>query len=280
MVSGLPHLCAVPGVAMAAPRFAEVLIATWNVNSLGARMPRVEEWLELWSPEVVCLQETKMSDSKFPALDFQRLGYECFHHGEGRWNGVAILSRVGLEDPVAGFEDDDEPDVDARVAWATCAGVRVASVYVPNGRELGHDHYRYKLDWLERLRRNLESRYHPDVPLVVLGDWNVTPTDDDVWDPAAFEGSTHVSEPERSAIAALRDWGLVDTLRDRYPDAGIYSYWDYRNGDFHKRRGMRIDYLLSTPALAATNVADLVDRNARKGTKPSDHAPVIGEFDR
>lgn len=243
-------------------------------------MPRVEEWLETWSPEVVCLQETKMSDAKFPALDFQRLGYDSFHHGEGRWNGVAVLSRVGIEDPVAGFEDDDEPDVDARIAWATCAGVRVASVYVPNGRELGHDHYRYKLDWLARLRRNLESRYRPDQPLVVLGDWNVTPTDDDVWDPAAFEGSTHVSEPERNAIAALRDWGLVDTMRERYADAGIYSYWDYRNGDFHKRRGMRIDYLLATPALAATSVADLVDRNARKGTKPSDHAPVLGDFDR
>lgn len=257
-----------------------MLIATWNVNSLGARLPRVQEWLTEWSPEVLCLQETKMADAKFPALDFRRLGYDSFHHGEGRWNGVAILSRVGIEDPVAGFEDGDEPDPDARIAWATCGGVRVGSVYVPNGRELGHDHYRYKLDWLARLRRNLEDNYTPDEPLVVLGDWNVAPTDDDVWDPAAFEGSTHVSGPERDAIAALRHWGLVDTLRERYTDRGIYSYWDYRNGDFHQRRGMRIDYLLATPALAGGSVADLVDRNARKGTKPSDHAPVLGEFDR
>lgn len=255
-----------------------MLIATWNVNSLNARMPRVTEWIDQVRPDVLCLQETKMSDAQFPALAFTELGYDSVHHGEGRWNGVAILSRVGLEEPVSGFPDDEEPDPDARIVWATCAGVRVASVYVPNGRELDHDHYRYKLAWLARLRRVLDG-HEPDELLAVLGDWNVAPSDDDVWDPAAFVGSTHVSDAERAAIAALEEWGLVDTLRRRYPDGGIYSFWDYRNGDFHKRRGMRIDYVLSTPALAARARADLVDRNARKGTKPSDHAPVLALFD-
>lgn len=256
-----------------------MLVATWNVNSLGARMPRVTEWLEQVRPDVVCLQETKMSDVQFPAVEFASLGYESVHHGQGRWNGVAILSRVGLSDPVDGFDDGDAPDPDARVVWATCAGVRVGSVYVPNGRELGHDHYEYKLGWLERLRRLLAARHDPSEDLVVLGDWNVAPEDIDVWDPAAFEGSTHVSPPEREAVAALRSWGLVDTFRRRYPEPGLFSYWDYRNGDFHKRRGMRIDYLLSSEALAERCRFDLVDRNARKGTKPSDHAPVLAVFD-
>jgi exodeoxyribonuclease-3 len=256
-----------------------VLIASWNVNSLNARMPRVEAWLEEVRPDVLCLQETKMSDAQFPGLDFQRLGYDCAHHGQGRWNGVAVLSRVGLDDVVAGFDDGREPDPDARVLWATCGGVRVASVYVPNGREVGHDHYRYKLDWLGRLRAHLDAHHTPDELLVVLGDWNIAPADDDVWSTAAFEGCTHVTPEERAALDAVKDWGLVDTLRRRFPESGIYSYWDYRAGDFHQRRGMRIDYLLSSTALAERNVADLIDRNARKGTKPSDHAPVLGLFE-
>jgi exodeoxyribonuclease III len=261
------------------PRFAVVLIATWNVNSLNARMPRVEEWLHAVRPDVLCLQETKMSDAQFPAMDFQRLGYDSVHHGQGRWNGVAILSRVGMEDPVYGFEDGADPDPDARIVWARCGGVQVCSVYVPNGRTLEDDHYRYKLEWLARLRAVLDARHDPAEQLVILGDWNVTPEDRDVWDPAAFVGSTHVSAPERDAIASLRSWGLVDTLRERYPEPGIYSYWDYRKGDFHQRRGMRIDYLLSTRPLAERCSVDLVDRNARKGSKPSDHAPVLAVFD-
>ena len=255
-----------------------VRLATWNVNSLKARLFRVEEWLEEVQPDVVCLQETKLADGAFPSMAFQSLGYEAVHHGEGRWNGVAIVSRVGLADPQFGFGPDDD-DPEARLVWATCGGIRVASAYVPNGRELDHDHYRYKLGWLARLRANLDAKYTPDDLLVILGDWNVTPADIDVWSPKAFEGSTHVSPPERDAIATLVEWGLVDTLRERYPEPGIFSYWDYRNGDFHKRRGMRIDYLLSSTALAATCRADLIDRNARKGTKPSDHAPVLAEYD-
>lgn len=256
-----------------------MLVATWNVNSLNARMPRVTEWLEAVSPDVLCMQETKLSDEKFPAMAFTALGYESVHHGEGRWNGVAILSKVGLEDEVRGFDDGGEPDPDARVVWATCGGIRVASVYVPNGRELGHDHYRYKLDWLHRLRSHLDRNHSPDEQLVVLGDWNIAPADDDVWSTAHFQEMTHVSKPERDALDHVKDWGLIDTLRDRFPEPGIYSYWDYRNGDFHKRRGMRIDFLLSSAPLASTCTADLIDRNARKGKKPSDHAPVMAVYE-
>ena len=254
-------------------------IATWNVNSLKARMPRVEEWLAAVQPDVLCLQETKMSDAQFPALELGGMGYETAHHGQGRWNGVAILSRVGLEDVVCGFDDGREPDPDARVVWATCGGVRVASVYVPNGRELTDPHYQYKLDWLGRLRAHLDAHHTPEELLVVMGDWNVIPSDDDVWDPAAFEGATHVSQPERDAVQHVKDWGLVDTLRERYPQPGIYSYWDYRNLDFPKGRGIRIDYLLSSRPLADRCRADLVDRNARKGEKPSDHTPVLAVYD-
>ena len=242
-------------------------------------MERVSEWLSEVQPDVLCMQETKMTDEQFPSLDFLQLGYESVHFGQGRWNGVAILSKVGLTDPLFGFADGREPDVDARIVWATCGGVRICSVYVPNGRELTNDHYTYKLDWFGRLRAHLDANHSPEEKLVILGDFNVAPTDIDVWSPAAFEGGTHVSQPERDALQRLKDWGLVDTLRERYPQDQIYSFWDYRNGDFHKRRGVRIDFLLSTPALAQHCSADLIDRNARKGTKPSDHAPVMGVFD-
>lgn len=256
-----------------------MLIATWNVNSLNARMPRVEEWLAAVQPDVLCLQETKMTDAQFPALEFSGMGYESVHHGQGRWNGVAILSKVGLDDVVYGFDDGRDPDPDARVVWATCGGVRVVSVYVPNGRELTDPHYEYKLDWLGRLRTHLDAHHTPDEYLVVLGDWNVIPTDGDVWSPAAFDGATHVSQPERDAIEHVKDWGLVDTLRERYPEPGIYSYWDYRNLDFPKGRGIRIDYLLSSRALAERCSLDLIDRNGRKGEKPSDHTPVLAVYD-
>jgi exodeoxyribonuclease-3 len=225
------------------------------------------------------MQETKMTDEQFPSLDFLQMGYESVHFGQSRWNGVAILSKVGLSDPLFGFADGREADVDARIVWATCGGVRVCSVYVPNGRELTNDHYTYKLDWLGRLRTHLELNHSPDEQIVIMGDWNVAPEDRDVWSPKAFKGGTHVSQPERDALQRVKDWGLIDTLRERYPQEQIYSFWDYRNGDFHKRRGIRIDFLLSTQALAEHCSADLIDRNARKGTKPSDHAPVMGVFD-
>jgi exodeoxyribonuclease-3 len=256
-----------------------VRIATWNVNSLKVRLPRVEEWLGYAQPDVVCLQETKLADTAFPGMTFQALGYDAAHHGEGRWNGVAILSRVGLDDVAAGFTDADEPDTDARLLWATCGGVRVASVYVPNGREVGHDHYRYKLDWLARLRSHLETHCDPARPLTVCGDFNIAPTDDDVWDPAVFAQSTHVTPPEREALAALHDWGLVDAFRRHRPEPGLYTYWDYRAGMFHKHKGMRIDLILATAPLADRVSFALIDRQARKGSLPSDHAPLLVDTD-
>lgn len=242
-------------------------------------MPRVEEWLTSVRPDVLLLQETKLADAAFPHEQFAELGWDSVHHGFGQWNGVAVLSRHGIDRSHAGFRDEEEPDPDSRLIWAHTAGIDVASVYVPNGREVDHDHYRYKLAWLRRLRRDLDANADPAGKLIIGGDWNIAPADIDVWDPAAFVGSTHVTQPERDALDDVKAWGLTDTFRRRYVDGGLYSYWDYRNGDFHKKRGMRIDYLLCTAALADVCVSDLVDRNARKGTKPSDHAPVMALYE-
>jgi exodeoxyribonuclease III len=256
-----------------------VLLVTWNVNSLKARMERVVPWLDENRPDVVCLQETKLADGAFPAAVFAELGYESAHHGEGRWNGVAILSRVGLEDVVPGFGDGAPPDPQARLVWATCGGVRVASAYVPNGRSLDNDHYTYKLGWLERLRAVLLTSHDPGTPLVIAGDFNIAPDDRDVWDPAAFVGATHVSPAERVALGDLLGWGLVDVFRQHHDEAGVFSWWDYRGGSFHKGEGMRIDLVLATAGLAERCTAARIDRNARKGKPtPSDHAPVLATF--
>ncbi len=251
-------------------------IATWNVNSLKVRLPRVEEWLAYAEPDILCLQETKLSDATFPHMPFAAAGYETAHHGAGQWNGVAIVSRVGIDDVVPGFASGIEPDHEARLINATCGGVRVTSVYVPNGRSVGSEHFAYKLSWLDRLRQHLEASASPDGMVAVCGDFNVAPEDRDVWDPAAFVGSTHVSQEERDALAKLSSWGLVDAFRERYPDDhGLYTYWDYRAGDFHMHRGMRIDLALFSRPLADRITWALVDRNARKGKLPSDHAPLL-----
>jgi exodeoxyribonuclease III len=255
-----------------------VRLATWNVNSLKARLPRVEEWLAYAEPDVLCLQETKLADDAFPAMAFSALGYEAVHHGEGRWNGVAILSRVGISDVVDGFADDGPADPEARLLTATCGGVRVSTVYVPNGRAVGHEHFFYKLEWLARLRRHLDAVADPSSDVVVCGDVNVAPDDRDVWDPAACHGGTHVSEEERAALADLCRWGLTDVFRQRHEEGGLYTWWDYQAGAFHKRMGMRIDLILASRSLSDRLSWVLVDRNARKGKKPSDHAPLIAEF--
>jgi exodeoxyribonuclease III len=256
-----------------------VRIATWNVNSLKARLPRVEEWLGYAEPDVLCLQETKLADSAFPALTFGAMGYEAAHCGQGQWNGVAILSRVGLDDVVAGFSDEVEDETtEARLLWATCGGVRVGTVYVPNGRMVGSEHYDAKLAWLERLRRHVASTCDPTRDMVLCGDFNVAPDDRDVWDPTKLHGGTHVSAPERAAVAALQEWGLVDVFRRCYSDAGLYSWWDYRAGDFHQHRGLRIDLVLATEPLARRASFALIDRFARKGKAPSDHAPLLVDF--
>ena len=250
-------------------------IATWNVNSLKARLPRVEEWLADVQPDVLCMQETKLADDAFPALTFAALGYESAHHGQGQWNGVAILSKVGLTDVVANFADGGEPDPDARIITAVCDGVRISSVYVPNGRSLDHEHYQYKLRWMAQLRRHVAALSNPDEQVIVTGDFNIAPTDIDVYDPKQFVGATHVSEAERAELAALQAWGLTDLFRQHHPEPKLYSWWDYRAGDFHKHRGMRIDLVMATESVASRATFATIDRQARKGEKPSDHAPVI-----
>ena len=256
-------------------------IATWNVNALTAdRMQRVTGWLDIAQPDVVCLQETKSSDTAFPAMEFLARGYDSVHHGEGRWNGVAVLSRVGLEDPVSGFADGGPADAEARLVTATCGGVRVSSVYVPNGRAVGSDHWHHKLAWLARLGAHVEADATPGRPVALCGDFNVARDDVDVWSPAAFVGDTHVTPEERAAVDALEAAGLRDAFRERYAGVGdLFSWWDYRAGNFPKHRGMRIDLVMLSADLADRVTWALVDRNARKGAKPSDHAPLFVDVD-
>ena len=254
-------------------------LVTWNVNSLKARLPRVLEWLEQFSPDIVCLQETKLADPPSPTSPSASSATTA--PTTARASGTAWRSspRSVSTDVRAGWDDDGEDDPDARLLWATCGGVRVACAYVPNGRSLEDDHYTYKLRWLERLRAALDSprgRRHPT--LAVCGDFNIAPDDRDVWSPTAFEGATHTSEPERAALQRLEEWGLEDVFRRHHDVGGLFSWWDYRAGDFHQGRGMRIDLVLATPSLAERSAMVMIDRNARKGKQPSDHAPVVVDF--
>ena len=255
-------------------------IATWNVNSLRQRLPRLLPWLDERRPDVVCLQETKLGDDALTELVGEELatrGYEVAAHGETQWNGVAILSRAGLEDVARGIEGGPGfPHPEARAVSATCGGIRVVSVYVPNGRVPGSDHYEYKLAWLEALRALVAAG---PKPAVVCGDMNIAPTDADVFDPDAYAGQTHVTPPEREALARLQAVGLHDVVRDRWPDQRVFTYWDYRAGMFHQDCGMRIDLVLATDEVAGRVKAAWVDRHARKGKGPSDHAPVIVDLD-
>ena len=285
-------------------------ITTWNVNSLKARMPYVTAWIEIAKPDVLCLQETKLKTEAFPFGEFANLGYESVHCGQGQWNGVAILSRVGLENDFHNFDEQagipmmevpedsvgsadsvatsnstsqNTAEPEARLIWATCGGVRVASAYVPNGRELNHPHYHYKLHWLSCLRAHLDLRESPEAPVVVTGDFNIAPADNDVWDIEAFADNTHVSVPEREKLREVCEWGLNDVFRDRYGNTdGLYTYWDYRAGRFNRREGMRIDYILASAPLSENLNWIVLDRNARKTwgeDKPSDHAPLTASFE-
>jgi exodeoxyribonuclease-3 len=257
-----------------------VRVATWNVNSVKQRLPRLLPWLDERNPDVVCLQETKLADDAFQALLRDELtgrGYEIAVHGEASWNGVAILSRVSLEDVSPGLADAPGfPHPEARAVAATCGGIRVLSVYVPNGREPGSEHYEYKLAWLAALRDAVAAG--PE-ETVVCGDVNIAPADEDVFDPEAYTGQTHVTAPERGALAELQALGLRDVVRDRWPNERIFTYWDYRAGMFHRDLGMRIDLILAGPPVATRVRAAWVDRQARKGKNPSDHAPVIVDLD-
>jgi exodeoxyribonuclease-3 len=256
-----------------------VRLATWNVNSLKARLPRVEEWIEYAQPDVLCLQETKLADEAFPTMPFAALGYETAHHGLGQWNGVAIISKVGLTEITPGFGVEGGGALaESRLVSALCGGVRVASVYVPNGRSLDSDQFPAKLEWLAELRAWLDRSGTPDQPLVVCGDFNIAPDDRDVYDPSKYIGTTHTSPEERAALAALEGWGLVDVFRTLYPQDRLFTWWDYRAGDFHNHRGMRIDLVLASRVLAETAQWGIIDRNARKGKLPSDHAPLVIDF--
>ncbi len=270
--AGSPDVVPVP--------WPSVRIATWNVNSAKQRMPRLLPWLDERGPDVVCLQETKLADDAFAALLGEELasrGYEVAAHGEPQWNGVAILSRVGLDDVVPGLDGGPGfPHPEARAVAATCGGIRVVSVYVPNGRAPDSEHYRYKLAWLSALRDVVAAG--PEAT-VVCGDVNIAPTDADVFDPDAYVGQTHVTPPERAALAELQRLGLRDVVRDRWPNERVFTYWDYRAGMFHKDLGMRIDLVLAGTPVAERVRAAWVDRHARKGSGPSDHAPVIVDLD-
>ncbi|HJS59421.1 MAG TPA: exodeoxyribonuclease III [Vicinamibacteria bacterium] len=266
-------------------------ISTWNVNSLKARLDKVRWWLERARPDILMMQETKLTDADAPVQAFREAGYELAHHGEGRWNGVAIASRRGIDAVVTNFgrplrpaqtadAGDDEPLAEARMIAAECGGVRVVSVYAPNGRILGSPFYEAKLAWYEGLARWLAEAADPGLPMVLGGDFNVAPEDADVWDPRACHGGTHVSPPEREAFARLCRWGLVDAYRLHHSEAGRYTWWDYRAGNFHKNFGMRIDHLLATRPLADRTLWAEIDREARKGKPiPSDHAPLLIDVD-
>jgi len=268
-------------------------LATWNVNSVVARLPRLLEWLDLTEPDVVCLQETKVAADAFPSEGATERGYEVAAHGQGRWNGVAILSRIGLAGVQRGFEGQPgfapeptgedpglfaapaNPVVEARAVGARCGPLQVWSVYVPNGRTPDDPHYVYKLGWLTAYREAIADAAGADTPFVTCGDFNIAPTDEDVWDPAAFVGSTHVTESERAELTRLRALGLADVMPRPLKYDRPYTYWDYRAGNFHKNLGMRIDLLYANPAAAAAVTDAYVDRAARKGKGPSDHAPVV-----
>jgi len=257
-----------------------VRVATWNVNSVKQRVPRLLPWLDQRRPDVVCLQETKLADDAFAELLGEQLasrGYAFAAHGEVQWNGVAVLSRVGLADVVTGVPGAPGfPHPEARAVSATCCGIRVHSVYVPNGRVPDSDHYRYKLAWLAALGEQIGAG---PAATVVCGDMNIASTDDDVFDPQAYVGQTHVTAPERAALARLQALGLRDVVRDRWPTQRVFTYWDYRAGMFHQDLGMRIDLVLATAPVAERVRAAWVDRHARKGSGPSDHAPVIVDLD-
>jgi exodeoxyribonuclease-3 len=252
-------------------------IAAWNVNSVRARLERLVEWLKRVQPDVVCLQELKCTDAEFPREAVREAGYHAAVHGQKTYNGVAILAKEEPTEVLCGLSDGVE-DSHARLIAATVGGVRVLSVYAPNGQEVGSPAYVYKLEWYGRLRRYLDARHRPDEPLVLCGDWNVAPEPLDVWDPPAWEGQTLFTEKERAALRELCAFGLTDTFRQRHPGVQKFSWWDYRMLAFPKNHGLRIDHILATAPLVERLVEADVDREARKGKQPSDHAPVWAEF--
>ena len=252
-------------------------IATWNVNSITARLPLVLQWLESAQPDVLCLQETKIVDAKFPHEPFVQLGYKAETFGQPTYNGVAIISRFPVEDVQRGFPDDD-PTAQSRLIAATVEGVRIVNIYLPNGQAIGTEKYAFKLDWMKRLRSFLDANFAQNADVLLCGDFNVAPEDRDVHDPKAWEGSVLVSDAERAALEEIRRWGFVDVFRLHNQEEKQFSWWDYRMMAFRRNMGLRIDHIWVTPPLAARSTSVLIDKEPRKWERPSDHTPVIAEF--
>lgn len=252
-------------------------IATWNVNSVLARLPQAVRWLEAASPDVLCMQETKCVDERFPAEEFARLGYLSESFGQAAYNGVAILSRVKCERVSRGLPDD-EPGAQSRVLAATIGGIRIVNVYVPNGQAVGADKYYFKLEWLSRLRAFLDSGYQPNESVLLCGDFNVATEDRDVHNPELWRGRILFSEPEKEAVGRVKQWGFVDAFRMHNQEANQYSWWDYRAGAFRRNLGLRIDHVWVSEPLATQSASVVIDKEPRRWEKPSDHAPVVAEF--
>ena len=253
-------------------------IATWNVNSIIARLPHVTRWLAAAQPDVLCIQETKCADEKFPLLELQATGYECIHYGQPSYNGVAILSRSSVANVQRGFPGDEVAS-QRRVLAADVAGVRVINVYIPNGQMVGSEKYQFKLEWLKRLREFFDQGYDTSSQVLICGDFNVAPEDRDVHDPRLWQNRVLCSEPERAALQRVRDWGFTDTFRLHNEEAGHYSWWDYRAGAFRRNLGLRIDHVWASAPLTKRSRATWIDKEPRAWERPSDHAPVVAEFD-
>ena len=253
-------------------------IATWNVNSILARLPHVTRWLEAEQPDVLCVQETKCTDDKFPSLEIKALGYDCVMLGQQSYNGVAIISKTGCATVQRGYPNDD-PSSQARLLSAEIAGVRVVNVYIPNGQMVGSEKYQFKLDWMKRLREFLDANYDKNTPVLLCGDFNVAPEERDVHDPRLWQNRILFSEPEKAALQHVKDWGFTDAFRLHTEEGGYYSWWDYRAGAFRRNLGLRIDHIWVSAPLAARSKTTRIDKEPRQWERPSDHAPVVAEFD-
>ncbi len=254
-------------------------IATWNVNSVLARLPLVLKWLEAAQPDVLCLQETKCVDAKFPASEFAEIGYTAEVFGQPTYNGVALLTRSNnsIVEVQRGFPEDDA-SAQARLIAAKIGGINIVNVYIPNGASVGADKYRFKLEWMQRLRRFFDEHYEPTAPVLICGDFNVAPEDLDVHDPELWRGRILCSKPERKALAKIKDWGFTDAFRLHTSEEGYYSWWDYRQGAFRRNAGLRIDHIWISETLAARSTKTWIDTTPRGWERPSDHTPVIAEF--
>jgi exodeoxyribonuclease-3 len=253
-------------------------IATWNVNSIIARLPLVIRWLEKESPDILCIQETKCSDDKFPLLELKAAGYECVLFGQQSYNGVAIISRAGCASVIRGYPEDDATS-HSRLLAVDIAGIHIVNVYVPNGQVVGADKYQFKLKWMHRLREFLDQNYDPKSEVLLCGDFNVAPEERDVHNPLLWQNRILFSEPEKTALQHIKDWGFTDTFRLHTEEGGHYSWWDYRAGGFRRNLGLRIDHVWVSEPLARRSTKTWIDKETRAWERPSDHAPVIAEFE-